>query len=115
MRSIFRSLLFVFVVSVALFFAGGFLLDYVFGYSSFFVFRIDALKDCPYWFFSLLLFLAWNGFWMIRFSTIEGRGTYGSGSVSANIPIQSGKLFGLNLLAIVGLLILFIIISDSSF
>lgn len=81
---------------------------------SFFTYRIYHLDYLPAWFTASLILMAINGFWMFRLAAIEGSfytPTHsGWGTWGVSVPINPLRLFAINLIAIPGILILFMII-----
>ena len=99
---------------IALYFAGAMLSWVEYGHgASFFTYRLRHLNYLPAWFISTLILMIINGISLFKLGAIEGSviipGSKGTKKVDANIPINSIRLLGINLIAIPGILIIFII------
>lgn len=82
---------------------------------TFFTYRIHNLDNLPAWFAAAMALMAINGFWVFRLGSIEGSiqamGNQGPGREwEATLPINPLRLFAINLVAIPGLLALFMLI-----
>ncbi len=112
-----QAFLAVIILSMSLLMLGGAIIDTAKnqqGYwNSFFLYRVRALDDLPYWLISGLVLVAVNGFWMIGLSRIVGRSEFSpfqqNGRVSWNVPVQYMILFGRNLVLICMLLVAYLV------
>ncbi len=110
----------VLIISIVLLMTGGWVLDTIQHnsryYDSFFTYRIRAFDNLPYWFFATLVLLIANGIWFIRLSSFKGSGRLTpfthSGTISYDIPIHPGILFGGNLIMDCFLIIAFLFIKN---
>ena len=118
LRAFIKSIMWVEVIAIAGLLVAGAVLNWVEqGHrhrETFFTYRIQHLDDVHAWFVSVLVLLAINGFWMFRLANIQGmimtpRGC-GWGEWSASIPINPLRLFAVNLIAIPGALVFFMIV-----
>jgi hypothetical protein len=81
---------------------------------NFFSYRIRHVDDTPAWFFSVLVLLIINGFWLFKLAFVEGgfwtphKGPWGDWNLQ--FPINQLRIFAVNLVAIPGLIFAFIFI-----
>ncbi len=117
LKDFIRSIVWVEVAAVAGLLIAGAILTWAEGGrrygDTFFMYRVHHLDGLPAWFAASLALMAVNGFWLFRLAEIEGmfrapRG--GWGEWSASLPINPLRLFAINLIAIPGALMLFLVI-----
>lgn len=118
LKEFIKSIIWVEAAAIACLLIAGAILAWVeAGYhaESFFSYRIRILSYLPAWFACTLALAAINGFWMFRLATIELEGMFaprfsGLSGWAASFPVNPLRLFAVNLIAIPGLLMLFIIL-----
>ena len=79
------------------------------GKPGYFEYRIDLLDRLPYWLFAILMFLTVNGIASIYFATVGFRVTIDEGNYHGDLPVPHMRFFGVNLILIPILLVVFLV------
>ena len=83
-------------------------------YANFFTYRIRFGDYLPAWFISVMLLSALNGYYLWHLASIDGffqlPGSRNPGTWKASLPVNPLKLWGMNLVAIPLILLLFLIV-----
>ncbi len=116
-----KSILLVELVSVSLLLISGLILSLSepqnLNGSSFFSYRLFYFDYIPAWFLATMGLMAINGIWMFKLAVVEGLfntpSNSGWGNWGIQFPINPLRLFAVNLIAIPGILVLFLLIRSN--